>query len=145
MKTIYLLPLSLVLTLTLQAGENASDGAAGSGTLSLAQVTATALANNPAIKESLRKWNAAKARIPQAAAWDDPRVVGESRVHRYVDVPPNAFTDQNKAFVVISCCCLPLLCSPVARPYLAGEPLASAWLDFISLPRTRLRKFQQFG
>lgn len=95
MKTLYLLSLTLVSTLILQAGESASDRAAGGGTLSLAEVTTMALANNPAIKESLRKWNAAKARIPQAAAWDDPRVAGESRVHRYVDVPPNAFTDQS--------------------------------------------------
>ena len=65
------------------------------GTLSLAEATAAALANNAAIKESLREWNAAKARITQAGAWDDPRVAGESRVHRYVDIPPNAFTDQS--------------------------------------------------
>ena len=30
----------------------------------------------------------------QANAWDDPRVGGESRVRRFVDVPPNAFMDQ---------------------------------------------------
>src|SRR5207253_7714950 len=78
-------------------GEIASDGdrRIGGGNLSLAEVTASALANNPAIKEALRKWNAARARIPQAAAWDDLRVGGESRVHRFVDVPPNAFTDQS--------------------------------------------------
>ena len=97
MKTIYLLLLSLILILSLQAGDITSDGdrSRGVGTLSLAQTTATALANNPAIKESQRKWNASKARITQAAAWDDPRVAGESRVHRYVDIPPNAFTDQS--------------------------------------------------
>lgn len=66
-----------------------------SGGLSLAEVTTAALENNPAIKEALRKWNAAKARITQAAAWDDPRVGGESRVRRFVDVPPNAFMDQS--------------------------------------------------
>jgi cobalt-zinc-cadmium efflux system outer membrane protein len=97
MKIIYLLLLSLTLTLSLPAGDIATDDDRSRvvGTLSLAEATATALANNPAIKESLRKWNAAKARITQAAAWDDPRVAGESRVHRYVDVPPNAFMDQS--------------------------------------------------
>ncbi|HET9418326.1 MAG TPA: TolC family protein, partial [Chthoniobacterales bacterium] len=62
---------------------------------SLGEVTAAVLANNPAIKESLRKWKAARARVPQAAAWDDPRLGGDSRVHRFVDVPPNAFMDQS--------------------------------------------------
>ena len=33
----------------------------------------------------------------QANAWDDPRIAGDSTVHRYVDVPPNAFMDQSLA------------------------------------------------
>ena len=97
MKTTYLLLLSLTSILILQivdAGENGSHITRG-GDISLGDVTAAALANNPSIKEALRKWNAAKARIPQAAAWDDLRVGGESRVHRFVDVPPNAFMDQS--------------------------------------------------
>jgi len=96
-KTTYLLLLSLISSLSLQAGEIASNGdrRIGAGNLSLAEVTASALANNPAIKESLRKWNAAKARTTQAVAWDDLRLGGETRVHRYVDVPPNAFMDRS--------------------------------------------------
>ena len=97
MKTNYLLLLSLTSILILQivdAGENGSHITRG-GNISLGDVTAVALANNPSIKEALRKWNAARARIPQAAAWDDLRVGGESRVHRFVDVPPNAFMDQS--------------------------------------------------
>ncbi len=77
---------------------DAGDGdirASEGGRLTLREVTAAALANNPAIKEALRKWNAARARVPQAAAWDDPRLGGDSRVHRFVDVPPNAFMDQS--------------------------------------------------
>ena len=66
----------------------------GSGQLSLAEVIRIVQEQNPAIQESLKKWNAAKARIPQAAAWDDPRLGGESRVRRFVDVQPNAFVDQ---------------------------------------------------
>jgi len=66
-----------------------------SARFSLGEVTSIVLANNPAIKEALRKWNAARARIPQAAAWDDPRLGGDSRVRRFVDIPPNAFTDQS--------------------------------------------------
>ena len=52
------------------------------------------LANNPAIQQGLRKWGAAKARVTQEGAWDDLRVSGSSRVARFVDVAPNAFTDQ---------------------------------------------------
>lgn len=76
------------------AAGGGEDGAASSR-LSLSEVTSEVLANNPAIKEALNKWNAARARVPQAAAWDDPRLGGDSRVHRFVDVPPNAFTDQS--------------------------------------------------
>jgi cobalt-zinc-cadmium efflux system outer membrane protein len=96
MKTPYLLLLNLTLILSLPAADVGESGArpVRSNSLSLSEVTAAALANNPAIKEALRRWNAAKARIPQAAAWDDPRLGGESRVRRFVEVPPNAFMDQ---------------------------------------------------
>jgi len=96
-KTTYLLLLSLPLVLAGQMAD-ASDGdvrPTEGGSLTLRDVTSGALANNPSIKGALRKWNAAKARITQAAAWEDPRVSGESRLHRYVDVPPNAFMDQS--------------------------------------------------
>ena len=36
-----------------------------------------------------------KARVPQAAAWEDLRLQGDSRVERFVTIPPNAFTDQS--------------------------------------------------
>jgi outer membrane protein TolC len=39
-------------------------------------------------------WGAAKARVTQEAAWDDLKVSGNSRAARFVDVAPNAFTDQ---------------------------------------------------
>jgi outer membrane protein, heavy metal efflux system len=60
-------------------------------------VTRAVLANNPAIKEAEHRWRAAIQRVRQAYAWDDPRVAGESRVRRFVDIPPNAFTDQSLA------------------------------------------------
>src|SRR3989440_240521 len=62
--------------------------------VSLGEVTRIVLENNPAIQQALRKWNAAKARITQEAAWDDLRVSGSSRAARFVDVAPDAFTDQ---------------------------------------------------
>ncbi len=55
------------------------------------------LEKNPAIKEAENRWRAARARVRQVNAWDDPRVAGESRVRRFVDIPPNAFTDQTLA------------------------------------------------
>jgi outer membrane protein TolC len=98
MKTTYLL---LLTTLTLTFGpEPFADPAEGqvlTPSLSLGEVTRTVLANNPAIKEAESRWQAAIQRVRQANAWDDPRVAGESRVHRYVDVPPNAFMDQTLA------------------------------------------------
>src|SRR6059058_4228822 len=69
------------------AADGGEDGAASRG-LSLAEVTRRVLENNPAIKEAENRWYAAIHRVRQAYAWD------ESRVRRFVDVPPNAFTDQ---------------------------------------------------
>ncbi len=78
------------------AAKGGEDGAA-LPRLSLAEVTRFVLENNPAIKEAEHRWRAAIQRVRQAYAWDDPRVAGESRVRRYVDVPPNAFMDQTLA------------------------------------------------
>jgi outer membrane protein TolC len=96
MKTPYLLLLNLILALTFwtaQAGDNNS--AVREGRLSLDEVTNVVLANNPAIKGAQEKWQAVKARVPQAAAWEDLRAQVRSRVARYVSIPPNAFTDQS--------------------------------------------------
>jgi outer membrane protein, heavy metal efflux system len=97
MKTTYLLLLSTTLTFAVGAGPSAgvTEAEAPTRSLSLNEVTSTVLANNPAIKEALKKWNAARARVPQAAAWDDARLGGDSLVRRFVDVPPNAFMDQS--------------------------------------------------
>ena len=78
------------------AADGGEDGAASSR-LSLAEVTRHVLENNPTIKEAESRWRAAIQRMRQAYAWDDPRVAGESRVRRFVDVPPNAFMDQSLA------------------------------------------------
>ncbi len=127
MKTTYLLLLSLTLPLSLQAANRGDHGdrAARGGSLSLSEVTAAALANNPAIKEALRKWNAAKARIPQAAAWDDPRLGGDSRVRRFVDVPPNAFMDQAVSVEQM----VPITGKNLARARAAAAEAVSAYED----------------
>ena len=95
MKTLYRLLLYLALTSIIRA-ENSGDAGleAARARISLREVTSVVLANNPAIQQALRKWGAAKARVTQEAAWDDLRVSGTSRAARFVDVAPNAFTDQ---------------------------------------------------
>ena len=67
---------------------------ATSGSVTLARLTSEALRNNPSIKAALSRWTAMKARVPQAAAWDDPRVSANFNAARFVEVPPNAFMDQ---------------------------------------------------
>ncbi|MEP6668477.1 MAG: TolC family protein [Chthoniobacter sp.] len=68
--------------------------AASASSLSLSAVTEAVLANNPAIKEARAKWEALKQRVPQAAAWDDLKVGGSTRLGRFVDISRNGFTDQ---------------------------------------------------
>ncbi|PYK02657.1 MAG: hypothetical protein DME63_05920 [Verrucomicrobia bacterium] len=96
MKTNYLLPFYLALTSILRAEESGHAGPeAPHAHISLREVTKVVLANNPAIKEAENRWRAAVQRVRQANAWDDPRIAGDSRVRRFVDVPPNAFMDQS--------------------------------------------------
>src|SRR5713226_4621260 len=127
MKTTYLLLLSLTLTLSVQAAETGDRGdrTARGGSLSLSEATAAALANNPTIKESLHKWNAARARVPQAAAWDDPKIGAESRVQRYVSVPPNAFMDQVVSVEQV----VPITGKNLARARIAAAEALSAYED----------------
>ncbi|HEV3148930.1 MAG TPA: TolC family protein [Chthoniobacterales bacterium] len=127
MKTTYLLLFSLTLILSLQIAEAGDTGArtTGGNSLSLGEVTAAALANNAAIKEALRKWNAAKARVPQAAGWDDPRLGGDSRVRRFVDVPPNAFMDQSVSVEQL----VPITGKNLVRARAAAAEAVSAYED----------------
>lgn len=96
MKTTYSLLFSLTLALTLRtalAGND--DNAIRQGRLSLTDVIRVVAENNPRIKAAEERWQAMKARVPQAAAWEDLRLQGDSRVERFVAIPPNAFTDQS--------------------------------------------------
>ncbi|MGA8657968.1 MAG: TolC family protein [Chthoniobacterales bacterium] len=63
-------------------------------TLSLYQVIAAVLAHNPVIQSAQAKWQAAKERVSQAAAWEDLKVGSNILLGRFVSVPANAFTDQ---------------------------------------------------
>jgi outer membrane protein, heavy metal efflux system len=95
--TTLLILLATFLLLRSQIAADGGEDGAASSRLSLGEVTRLVLENNPAINEAKHRWRAARERILQAKAWDDPRVAGEWLAHRYVDVPPNAFMDQTLA------------------------------------------------
>ncbi len=96
MKTFYRLLFYLALTSILRAGESGDAEIESSRTrISLVEVTRAVLENNPAIKEAENRWRAARQRVTQAAAWDDPRIAGDSEFKRFVNIPPNAFMDQS--------------------------------------------------
>jgi cobalt-zinc-cadmium efflux system outer membrane protein len=95
--TIFLILLTTSLSIRNLIAADGGEYGVTSSQLSLGEVTRAVLQNNPAIKEAENRWRAARERILQAKAWDDPRVAGEWLAHRYVDVPPNAFMDQTVA------------------------------------------------
>lgn len=62
--------------------------------LSLDAAVEAALQNNPTIKAARAKWESARQRVPQAAAWEDPKLHFNSLLGRFVSIPANGFTDQ---------------------------------------------------
>jgi cobalt-zinc-cadmium efflux system outer membrane protein len=62
--------------------------------LSLGEVTREVLQNNPMIKAARAKWESARQKIPQAAAWEDPKLSVNSLIGRFVDISRNGFMDQ---------------------------------------------------
>ncbi len=95
--TTFLILLTTFLSIQSRIAADGGEYGATSLQLSLGEVTGVVLKNNPAIKEAENRWQAAIHRVRQANAWDDPRIVGDSRVRRFIDIPPNAFTDQTLA------------------------------------------------
>ena len=89
---LFLCSFSIYLAASAEPPKNT--GESSSAALSLSAVTESVLARNPAIKEARAKWEAMKQRVPQAAAWDDLKISGSTRVARFVDVADNSFTDQ---------------------------------------------------
>ena len=93
MKTIYILLPGLFLTSSLELADAGDSDAPSvrSDRPSLREVTAAALGNNASIKAVRAKWEVMKARIPQAAAWDDPMAgvdaerFGTTRFGTYTD------------------------------------------------------------
>ena len=89
---------SLLLTTSAAAGDSPEAASRSSpsaeNTFTVDQVVRAVLDNNPRLKAAAEKWHALRERIPQANAWDDLKLGAEQRLARYVDVPPNAFTDE---------------------------------------------------
>jgi outer membrane protein, heavy metal efflux system len=64
------------------------------GQLTLNGAVEAAVNNNPSIKTARAKWESARQRIPQAAAWEDPKLTVNSLLGRFVDISRNGFMDQ---------------------------------------------------
>jgi cobalt-zinc-cadmium efflux system outer membrane protein len=61
---------------------------------SLDLVVNEALTNNPTLKAATATWEAIRERVPQARAWEDPRLGFDQRAARFVSVPANSFMDE---------------------------------------------------
>jgi len=66
----------------------------GADQLTLGEAVATALQNNPTIQTAYAKWESATQKVPQAAAWEDPKLSVNSLLSRFVNMSRNGFTDQ---------------------------------------------------
>ena len=77
-----------------QAASNSNEVVSAAQVLSLDDVVREVLTNNPSLKAATANWQAMKERVPQARAWADPRAEFDQKVARFVDVPPNAFSDE---------------------------------------------------
>ena len=94
MKTIYQLPLFLILSSIVRAEQAGDNPPLSNGRFSQGELISIVLRDNPMVKASRAKWEMMKARVPQARAWEDLRAGGEFRVERSVSVPQNSFMDQ---------------------------------------------------
>jgi outer membrane protein, heavy metal efflux system len=68
--------------------------ASGADLLSQGEIVKGALRDNASIKAARAKWEMMKARVPQAAAWEDLRAGFDSVTTRSVSIPANSFMDQ---------------------------------------------------
>ena len=93
--TTFLTLLATSLLVRIQSAAEGGENGTASSQFSLGEVTRAVLENNPAIKEAQSRWRAKLQRVRQEYAWDDPRVASDFLLHRYVQVPPNAFMDQS--------------------------------------------------
>jgi outer membrane protein, heavy metal efflux system len=94
MKTIYRLLFYLTLISTTKAGETGNAEPLSRGPMSQRELISVVLQENASLKAARANWEAMKARVPQARAWEDLRASGDFRTERSVNIPPNSFMDQ---------------------------------------------------
>jgi outer membrane protein, heavy metal efflux system len=94
MKTTYQLLFYLTLISIVRAEQAGDVPAPSRGRLSQRELISTVLRDNPMLKATRAKWEAMKARVPQARAWEDLRAGGDFRAERSVNIPSNSFMDQ---------------------------------------------------
>ena len=66
--------------------------------LSLPDVLRAVVEQNPTLRAARAKWQAARERVPQEAAWDDLRVDVGQTLHRFPTVPRDSFMDTELMF-----------------------------------------------
>jgi len=94
--------------------------------LSLEEIETGVLRDNPSLKAARANWEAMKQRVPQARAWEDPRLGFETLAGRFVSIPPNSFTDQK----LVAEQAIPLSGKNHFRGEAAEAEAASSFADF---------------
>ena len=122
---------TVLLAIRLVAETPPQSLASETNTLSLDSVVSEVLSNNPSLKAARADWEAARERIPQARAWEDPKLGFDTLAGRFVHEPPDAMTDTRVALEQ------PLPLSGKNR--LAGKAAsADAWSAFEQFHREQL-------
>src|SRR4051794_6503782 len=85
---------SLALTSVSPAQPHQHSAPQATNTFTVDWVIAELRQHNPAIAAARANVEAAKERVTQAQAWDNPRATFDTRAGRFVSVPENSMTDQ---------------------------------------------------
>jgi cobalt-zinc-cadmium efflux system outer membrane protein len=94
MKTIHQLLFYFALVSLVRAGEAGNAEPISPAPASQRELISVVLQENRTLQAARAKWEAMKARVPQAKAWEDPRAGSDFRAERSVNIPPNSFMDQ---------------------------------------------------
>jgi cobalt-zinc-cadmium efflux system outer membrane protein len=85
-----IIPIALMQSLLVPPGLLAGQNVA----LSVEGVTQKVLAKNQSVAAARARWQIAIQRVPQEAAWEDPKLNFRSLLGRFVQIPANGFVDQ---------------------------------------------------
>ena len=94
MKTIYQLPLFLILISIIRAEQATDNPRLSNRGFSQRELISIVLRDNQTLKAAVAKWEMMKARVPQARAWEDLRAAVDWRTERSVPMVPNNMMDQ---------------------------------------------------